>query len=113
MESKDKLIMSYELSSYFQKKRLRRETITDLKTYEEAETICIDAFQASKSYQTCQEYVTDLSNTSLVNCISDVMVGIFFHFLFFIFQYLFTKSLKSSDGQQFLLFVYLLSDDWG
>lgn len=45
-----------------------------VKTYEEAEEICNTAFQASTSYQTCQEYVTDLSNTSLVNCISDVMV---------------------------------------
>lgn len=66
--------MTYGTLNSIQEKRLRREVITNFKTYEEAETICSTAFQASKSYQTCQEYVTDLSNTSLVNCISDIMV---------------------------------------
>lgn len=57
--------------------RQKRETAPSTKTYEEAEIICRTAFQASTSYKTCQEYVTDLSNTSLVNCISDVMVSVY------------------------------------
>lgn len=75
--------MTYGTLNSIQEKRLRREVITNFKTYEEAETICSTAFQASKSYQTCQEYVTDLSNTSLVNCISDVMVWFFCQLIFF------------------------------
>lgn len=52
----------------------KRDTVPNGKTFEEATQICSTAFQASRSYQTCRKYVTDLSNTSLVNCISDVMV---------------------------------------
>nr|XP_034320141.1 uncharacterized protein LOC117687527 isoform X50 [Crassostrea gigas] len=55
-------------------KRQKREIDQNIKTYEEAEAICNNAFETSTSYRTCREYVTDLSNTSLVNCISDVMI---------------------------------------
>ena len=60
---------------FYQERRPKREAITILKTYEEAEDICLNAFQNSQSYQTCKEYISDLSNTSIVNCISDVMVS--------------------------------------
>lgn len=71
------LLQNYceEINAYLlSKERLKRQVMPIVKTYEEAETICRTAFHASMSYQTCQEYVTDLSNTSLVNCIFDVMV---------------------------------------
>nr|XP_022310403.1 uncharacterized protein LOC111115834 isoform X2 [Crassostrea virginica] len=69
------LLNSYERNeSKLEERRPKREAITILKTYEEAEDICLNAFQNSQSYQTCKEYISDLSNTSIVNCISDVMM---------------------------------------
>uniref|UniRef100_A0A8W8NV44 VWFD domain-containing protein n=1 Tax=Magallana gigas TaxID=29159 RepID=A0A8W8NV44_MAGGI len=58
----------------YQEKRRKREVAPTVKNYEVAEEICSTAFQASTSYQTCHNYVTHLSNTSLINCISDVMM---------------------------------------
>lgn len=54
--------------------RIKRENVPDVTTYEEAVMICTSAFDASKPFQICLEYMTDLSNTSLTNCILDIMV---------------------------------------
>lgn len=66
------------INSQYQEKRRKREVAPTVKNYEVAEEICSTAFQASTSYQTCHNYVTHLSNTSLINCISDVMVCVYF-----------------------------------
>nr|XP_022312815.1 uncharacterized protein LOC111117870 isoform X2 [Crassostrea virginica] len=66
---------SYErFESKLEEWRPKREAIAILKTFEEAEDICLNAFQNSQPYITCKEYISDLSNTSLENCISDVMM---------------------------------------
>lgn len=41
---------------------------------ENAESVCTSAFESSDPYRTCQEYVNDLSNSSLSNCINDVIM---------------------------------------
>ena len=43
-------------------------------TYKDAERIYKMAFNNSQPYLTCKAFISDLSNASLVNCISDVMV---------------------------------------
>ncbi|XP_065937722.1 uncharacterized protein [Magallana gigas] len=39
-----------------------------------AETVCTSAFDSSEPYKTCHKYVSDLSNSSLSNCINDVIM---------------------------------------
>ncbi|XP_062578161.1 LOW QUALITY PROTEIN: uncharacterized protein LOC134240066 [Saccostrea cucullata] len=56
------------------KSRMKRQTNTYVMSFENATTICNEAFEASASYLMCQEHVSDLSNTSLINCVSDVMM---------------------------------------
>ncbi|XP_062603711.1 uncharacterized protein LOC134265508, partial [Saccostrea cucullata] len=56
------------------KSRMKRQTNTDVMSYENATTICNEAFEASASYLMCQEHVSDLANTSLINCVSDLMM---------------------------------------
>lgn len=41
---------------------------------ENAESVCTSAFESSGPYKTCQDYVSDLSNSSLSNCINDVIM---------------------------------------
>lgn len=61
---------------YFLKTRNRRDVQFNTSTSREnAESVCTSAFENSDPYRTCQEYVNDLSNSSLSNCINDVIVS--------------------------------------
>ncbi|XP_062609644.1 uncharacterized protein LOC134271468 [Saccostrea cucullata] len=62
------------MDSVIPKNHRKRETNIYLMSYEEAMSICVEAFQASDSYLMCQEHVSGLGNTSLVNCIADLMM---------------------------------------
>ncbi|XP_061167273.1 uncharacterized protein LOC133176126 [Saccostrea echinata] len=65
---------SLNLLLVFFQSRVKRQTNIDMVSHENATIICHKAFEASDSYLMCQEHVSDLANTSLVNCISDVMM---------------------------------------
>jgi hypothetical protein len=58
------------------KHRVKRQTPAEVKSASEAETICTTQFEQSGPYKTCQQHVGDLSNSSLSNCIKDVVVSI-------------------------------------
>lgn len=57
--------------------RERRSAQNNVTSKEDAETICISAFERSEPYKTCREYVSDLSGASFFNCIKDVIVSVF------------------------------------
>lgn len=54
--------------------RYKRQAI-DVTTREVAHNVCMQAFEQSEAFTTCQQYVSDLSNTTIENCILDVMVN--------------------------------------
>ncbi|XP_061190201.1 von Willebrand factor D and EGF domain-containing protein-like [Saccostrea echinata] len=49
-----------------------KRSVTYVQTEDYAETVCLQAFKNSTEYSTCQQYVTDLSNVTLSNCIEDI-----------------------------------------
>ncbi|XP_062579358.1 von Willebrand factor D and EGF domain-containing protein-like [Saccostrea cucullata] len=60
--------MSMEKDPLLRKKR----TISYAQTTEYSERVCLQAFENSPEYNTCQQHVTDLSNVTLSNCIEDI-----------------------------------------
>ncbi|XP_061170736.1 uncharacterized protein LOC133180186 [Saccostrea echinata] len=50
----------------------KKRTISYLQSHEYSERVCLQAFENSPEYNTCQQYVTDLSNVTLSNCIEDI-----------------------------------------
>ncbi|XP_061190172.1 von Willebrand factor D and EGF domain-containing protein-like [Saccostrea echinata] len=52
-------------------KRSKR-AVTYVQTEDYAQAVCLKAFNDSTEYRTCQQYVTDLSNVTLSNCIQDL-----------------------------------------
>lgn len=60
----------------FWKIRTRRDVQFNISTSREnADAVCTSAFESSEPYKICQEYVSDLSNAALSNCINDVIVS--------------------------------------
>ncbi|XP_056007282.1 uncharacterized protein LOC125666050 [Ostrea edulis] len=55
-------------------KRVKRQAPTEVKTASEAEEICTAQFEQSEPYKTCRQHVGDLSNSSLNNCIKDIVM---------------------------------------
>ncbi|XP_062587324.1 von Willebrand factor D and EGF domain-containing protein-like [Saccostrea cucullata] len=51
--------------------RMKR-TISYVQTTEYSERVCLQAFENSPEYNTCQQHVNDLSNVTLSNCIEDI-----------------------------------------
>ncbi|XP_062570171.1 von Willebrand factor D and EGF domain-containing protein-like [Saccostrea cucullata] len=49
-----------------------KRAITYVQTEDYAQTVCLQAFNESMEYRICQQYVTDLSNVTLSNCIEDI-----------------------------------------
>jgi hypothetical protein len=60
--------------SHQQQARYKRQAV-DVTTFEVAYNVCVMAFEQSKAFMTCQQYVTDLSNSTIDNCIADVRVS--------------------------------------
>lgn len=54
--------------------RERRSAQNNVTSKEDAETMCISAFERSEPYKTCREHVSDLSGASFSNCIKDVIM---------------------------------------
>ncbi|XP_061185215.1 uncharacterized protein LOC133193273 [Saccostrea echinata] len=50
----------------------KKRTMSYVRSTEYSETVCLQAFENSREYNTCQQYVTDLSNVTLSNCIEDI-----------------------------------------
>lgn len=69
-------VYELELCVYFFKTRNKRDVQFNISTSREnAEKVCTSAFESSEPYKTCHEYVSDLRNSSLSNCINDVIVS--------------------------------------
>ncbi|XP_062608233.1 uncharacterized protein LOC134270071 [Saccostrea cucullata] len=50
----------------------KKRTISYVRNQTYSESVCQQAFENSAEYKTCKQYVTDLSNVTLSNCIEDI-----------------------------------------